>query len=83
MIPSALLKFYPIFRALTPGHQGTEGRPVDKALMRGFLRNLGQEDKDRNTDGRKCHNPKEKEEEGLLAASTTVNSCRLEGLRCY
>lgn len=51
--------------------------------MRGFLRNLGQEDEDRNTDGRKCHNSKEKEEEGLLATSVTANSCGLDGLRRY
>lgn len=46
--------------------------------MRGFLRDLGLEGEDRNTDGRKCHNSKEKEEDGLLGIRVRANSCRLE-----
>lgn len=79
---SALLKFEPIFRAMTPGTRAAKADTA-KALMRGFLRNLWQEDEDRNTDGRKFYNSKEKEEERLPLTSGTANSCRLEALLCY
>lgn len=51
--------------------------------MRGFLRNLGQGDEDRNTDGRKCRNSEDNAKEGLLAHGVTANSCRVDGLCCY